>query len=324
MSWATLRRPGFWVPLAIVVLLGVLPPITGSATLRESVFSMLKLIVLASSLNILLGYTGYISFGHIVFYGIGGYVGFYSLTALGWPLPVAILAGGLAAGLLALGLGMSILRLRGAYFALATIGILEAMRAFVSNFSPFGGSTGMSLNFAVYADYGGPGQALWLAYFGVLALAVVVSALSYAIRASKFGLALLSIREDEDAAMVLGVRAPLAKTWALVLSAVIPGMVGVLFFFKSGNIEPSEAFRLQTSIEIIVMVMLGGMGTVLGPVIVAAGYERLRSFLLTSDPFKNLQLTIAGAVLLLIILFIPAGLVGGLRRRLPRLRRVLE
>lgn len=324
MSWATLRRPGFWLPLAIVVLLGILPPLTGSATLRESVFSMLKLIVLASSLNILLGYTGYISFGHIVFYGVGGYVGFYSLTALGWPLPVAILAGGLAAGLLALGLGMSILRLRGAYFALATIGILEATRAFASNFSPFGGATGMSLNFAVYADYGGPGQALWLAYFGVLGLALLVCALSYATRTSKFGLALLSIREDEDAAMVLGVRAPIAKTWALVLSAVIPGMVGVLFFFKSGNIEPSEAFRLQTSIEIIVMVMLGGMGTVLGPVIGAAGYERLRSFLLTSDPFKDLQLTIAGAVLLLIILFIPAGLVGGLRRRLPRLRRVLE
>lgn len=324
MNWAIVRRPGFWLPLAIVALLGVLPLATGSATLRESVFSMLKLIVLASSLNILLGYTGYVSFGHIVFYGLGGYVGFFCLSALGWPLPLAILAGGFAAGVLALGLGVSILRLRGAYFALATIGILEATRAFVTNFSPFGGPTGMSLNFAVYADYGGPAQALWLAYLGVLVLALLVLVVSYLTRASKFGLALLSIREDEDAAMVMGVRAPTAKTWALVLSAVIPGMVGVLFFFKNGNIEPGEAFRLQSSIEIIVMVMLGGMGTVLGPVVGAVGYERLRAFLLTSDPFKSLQLTIAGLALLLIILFIPAGLVGWLRRRVRPLRRMLE
>jgi branched-chain amino acid transport system permease protein len=101
-------------------------------------------------------------------------------------------------------------------------------------------------------------------------------------------------------------------------------MVGVLFFFKNGNVEPADAFRLQSSIEIIVMVMLGGFGTVLGPVIGAAGYEQLRGFLLTSDPFKSLQLTIAGFVLLLVILFVPSGIVGWLRARLPRLRSVLE
>jgi branched-chain amino acid transport system permease protein len=198
------------------------------------------------------------------------------------------------------------------------------MRAFVSNFGPFGGPVGMSLDFSIYRDYGGPGQALWLTYFAVLALTVVVIAMSYAVKSSKFGLGLFSIREDEDAAAVMGVRAPRAKTIALVLSAIVPGVIGVLFFFKNGNIEPSDAFSLQSSIEIIVMVMLGGFGTVLGPVIGAAGYERLRSFLLTSDPFKELQLTIAGFVLLLIILFIPNGVVGWLRARLPRLRRTLE
>ena len=147
---------------------------------------------------------------------------------------------------------------------------------------------------------------------------------SYLVKSSKFGLSLFTIREDEDAAMVIGVRTPWAKTWAFVLSAVVPGMIGVLFFFKNGNVEPSDAFRLQFSIEMIVMVMLGGMGTVLGPVLGAAGYDRLRSFLLTSDPFKSLQLTIAGVLLLLIILFIPNGLIGWLRRRLPKLRSVLE
>jgi branched-chain amino acid transport system permease protein len=319
-----LQRPGFWIPIVLVVLLGMLPVVTGSATTREGLFVLLMFVALATSLNILLGYTGYVSFGHIVFFGLGGYVGFYCLNVLNLPLIVACVAGAAAAGMLALALGASILRLRGAYFALATLGINEAMRAFVSNFGPFGGPIGMSLDFSIYRDYGGPWQALWVAYFGLLAVTVVVIGLSYAVKESKFGLGLLSIREDEDAAAVMGVHTPRAKTMALVLSALVPGVVGVLFFFKNGNIEPADAFRLQSSIEIIVMVMLGGFGTVLGPVLGAAGYERLRSFLLTSDPFKSLQLTIAGIALLVIILFIPNGIVGWLRARLPRLRSTLE
>lgn len=322
LTW--LRRPGVWIPIAIVLVLGLLPPIVNSQSLRESMFVLLMFVALASSLNIFLGYTGYVSFGHIVYFGVGGYVGFFCLSVLHWPLAAAVVAGGAVAGLLALGLGLSILRLRGAYFALATIGINAAMHALVSNLSPLGGPTGMSLDFSVYRDYGGSMQALWLTYFALFGLTLLVIFLSYAVRSSKFGLGLLSIREDEDAAMVMGVRAPLAKTQALVLSAVVPGVIGVLFFFKNGNIEPNDAFRLQSSIEIIVMVMLGGFGTVLGPVIGAAGYERLRSFLLTSDPFKAAQLAIAGLVLLLVILFIPAGVVGWLRARLPRLRGVLE
>jgi branched-chain amino acid transport system permease protein len=121
----------------------------------------------------------------------------------------------------------------------------------------------------------------------------------------------------------MGVFTPDTKTWAYVLSAIFPGMVGVLFYFKNGNIEPGDAFRLHFSIELLVMVMLGGYGTVLGPILGAAGYQRLRGFLLTSPLFKNIQLSVAGALLLLIILFIPAGAVGWIRNRVPGLRRVL-
>ena len=317
-------RPGFWVPVVLIAAIGIVPAITASATLRETLFLLLEYVALASSLNILLGYTGYVSFGHIVFFGVGGYVGFWCLSALHLPLAVAAISGALAAALLALVVGATVLRLRGAYFALATIGINQATGAFVSNFGPFGGSVGMSLNFSVYADYGGAANALWLSYYLMLGLALLVVAGSYAIKTSKFGLALFSIREDEDAAAVLGVRTPRTKSLALVLSAVVPGIVGVIFFFKQGTIEPPAAFSLQSSLEIIVMVMLGGFGTVLGPVIGAAGYERLRGILLTSDPFKSLQLTIAGLVLLAIILFVPAGVIGWLRTRLPRVRTLLE
>jgi branched-chain amino acid transport system permease protein len=322
LGW--LRQPGLLLPLALVLALGVLAPISRSASLRENIFTLLLYVAFASSLNMMLGYTGYVSFGHIVFFGLGGYTGFYLLSAAGWPLALAALGGGLAAAVLALGLGLSILRLRGAYFALATIGINEALRAFVINFRPFGGSTGMSLNFIVYKDYGGAAQALWVTYYAVLALTVIAVVASYLLKNSRFGLSLVSIREDEDAAMVMGVRAPSAKTRAFVLSAIIPGMLGTLFFFKNGNIEPGDAFRLHLSIEMIVMVMLGGQGTVLGPVLGAATYQRLRTFLLTSPIFKDLQLTFAGLSLLIIVLFIPSGVVGFVRARLPSLRAWLE
>lgn len=319
-----LKRPGFWVPLVLVLAIGLWPVATGSAATREVIFTVLLATVLASSLNILLGYTGYVSFGHIVFYGLGAYVGFYLISVQGMPLPVALLAGGLVPGLAAFLLGKAILRLRGAYFALATIGINEAARAFVRNFDPFGGPIGLQLNFQVYTQYGGAATALWTIYYLTLALCILVLIVSYWVKSSKFGLGLVAIRENEDAAEVMGVVAPNAKTWAYVLSAIFPGIMGVLFFFKNGNILPGDAFRLHLSIEMIVMVMLGGAGTVLGPVVGAGGYQRLRGTLLVSPIFRDIQLVVAGVLLLLIILFVPEGIVGWLRRRFASLRRVLE
>jgi len=318
-----LKNIGLWVSLLAVIVLGIGPIVSRSPSLRESIFIILQVIVLAASLNILLGFTGYVSFGHVVFFGLGGYVGLYLISVQNWPLWSAALAGGLTSGLLAFLLGKAILRLRGAYFALATIGINEAVRAFVNNFDPFGGPIGMTLNFKVYSNYGGAANALWMTYYVILALALLAVILNFVIKNSKFGLGLMAIREDEDAAEVMGVVTPDAKTWAFVLSAILPGIIGALFFFKNGNIEPGDAFRLDYSIEMLVIVMLGGQGSVLGPILGAAGYEGLRDFLLTSPLFKNIQLSVAGALLLVIVLFIPAGAVGWLRKRVPILRKVL-
>lgn len=319
-----ITSPSFWIPLAAVLALGLWPILTGDDATREMVFSLLMAIILASSLNILLGYTGYVSFGHVVFFGVGGYISMYLMTVLGWHLAMGALAGGLAAGLLAYLLGSAILRLHGAYFALATIGINEAARAFVNAFPPFGGPIGMTLNFRVYNTYGGAGQALWISFYVAVGLALLVVLTSSIVKESKFGLGLMSIRENEGAAEVMGVAAPSAKTWAFVLSAVFPGILGALFFFKNANIEPADAFQLQRSIEMIVMVMLGGLGTVLGPVVGGAGYNGLRSFLIVNPLFKNIQLAVAGALLLIIVLFVPSGVVGWLRQRFSLLRSLLE
>ena len=314
---------GLVLPVLALVIMVLWPTITGKAAARESVFTILKAITLASSLNILLGYTGYVSFGHIVFYGFGGYIGFFLLTSQGWPLWAAMLAGGVASGLLAFLLGKAILRLRGAYFALATIGVNEAMRSLINKLDFLGGPTGLTLNFKAYLDYGGASKALEMAFYVLAVIAIFTIITSYLVRMSKFGLGLLAIRENEDAAEVMGVNAPDAKTWAYVLSAIVPGIVGVLFFFKNGNVEPNDAFPLHASIELLVMVMLGGQGTVLGPILGAFAYQGMRGFLVTNAFFKDIQLSVSGALLLMIVLFIPSGAVGWLRQRLPALRRIL-
>jgi len=314
---------GIILPILVVAGLTIWPTITGSVSTRESAFTILKAIALATSLNILLGYTGYVSFGHIVFFGFGGYVGLYFVNNQDWSIWAGMLIGGISSGVLAFLLGKAILRLRGAYFALATIGINEAMKAFVNNFDLFGGPIGITLNFKVYKAYGGAAQALEMVFYVMAGLTFAALIISYLVRTSKFGLGLLAIRENEDAAEVMGVRAPDAKTWAYVLSAIIPGIVGVLFFFKNGNVEPHSAFPLHASIELLVMVMLGGQGTVLGPILGAFAYQGMRGYLVTSDFFKDIQLAVSGGLLLVIILFIPAGAIGWLRQRVPALRRVL-
>ncbi|MCO6451687.1 MAG: branched-chain amino acid ABC transporter permease [Caldilineales bacterium] len=324
-----LRNPGFWIDVGLVLLF-IIWGASGGASRRETWFTVLLFVGLASSLNILLGYTGYVSFGHIVFFGFGGYIGFFLISEMGWNLGLAALVGGLVSGVLALLLGLAILRLRGAYFALATIGINEAMKALVVNIPLLGGPNGMRLNFSVYRDYGGAANALWIIYVSVAAITLITVITSFVVKKSKFGLGLMAIREDEDAAEVMGVIAPRSKTWAYVLSAIFPGILGVLFFFKQGIIEPGSAFRLHMSIELLVMVMLGGQGTVLGPILGAAVYQGLRGTLLTSDltlaglKIKDIQLAVAGVLLLLIVLFIPSGAVGWLRSRSSFLRRVLE
>ena len=318
------KHLGLLIPLLIIVSIAVGVKITDKPATREVFFTVLKAIALASSLNIILGYTGYVSFAHIVFFGLGGYVGFYLMSVHDWSLWLAMPMGGLAAGALAFLLGKAILHLRGAYFALATIGVNAAIQAFINKFEPFGGPIGMTLNFKIYQQYGGAAKALEMTFYILAAITIVVVIVSHLVRTSKFGLGLLAVREDEDAAEVMGVVAPNAKTWAYVISAVIPGVIGALFFFKNGNIEPHDAFPLQSSIEMIVMVMLGGQGTVLGPILGATVYQRMRGLLLTSSIFKNIQLSVAGALLLLIVLFVPAGVVGWLRNRFPVLRRVLQ
>ena len=313
---------------ALIVLFGALfalvPYWGDDVQLRESFLLAAVYITLASNLNVMIGYTGYINFGNIVFFGLGGYICVDLVTRWHWPVVAAGLMAGVAVSLLALVFGFGILRLRGAFFALATIGVNEAVRQFVANFEPWGGATGIYLSFDAYEPLGGPMAALWTVYFLLVGVMVLSLLLSYAIKTSKFGLGLLAIGQNEDAAGVLGVRTPRHKALAYSASAFFPAVAGGLFFFKSGIIEPNGAFDLTLSIEAIVMIMLGGYGTVTGPLLGAFLYEELRGYLLTSPTVSQLQLVIAGALLLAMVLFAPGGLVGFIHQRWPRSRIILQ
>ena len=318
------RRPFPWIIVAAALIYALYPYFTDDVGLRESLLLAAVYIILASNLNLMIGFAGYVNFGNIVFFGLGGYVCLYLVTALHWNVIPAAVIGGVAVSALALLFGLGILRLRGAFFALATIGVNQAIQQLVVNFEPWGGATGIYLSLDSYGSLGGPMQALWTTYLMVVALTAASLLASYAIRNSKFGLGLLAIGQNEDAASVLGVPTPLYKAMVYSASAFLPAIAGGLYFFKSGIIEPSSAFNLQTSIEAIVMVMLGGSGTILGPALGAFLYEELRGFLLTAQSFSQFQLVIAGALLLLIVQFVPGGLLGWLHQRWPKTRRWLE
>ena len=320
----SLWRPFPWLVLIVTAAIALTPLCLDDVQLRESLLLACVYITLASNLNLMIGYAGYVNFGNIVFFGLGGYICIYLIDSWHWPLLVAALAAGLAVSAVALLFGLGILRLRGAFFALATIGVNEAVKAFVANFEPWGGATGIYLSLDAYGSLGGPMQALWTAYLLIVGVMGLSLLLSWAIKSSKFGLGLLAIGQNEDAAAVLGVPTPRYKALAYSASAFLPAVAGGLYFFKSGIIEPTGAFDLSFSIEAIVMVMLGGAGTVTGPAIGAFLYEELRGLLLVAETFSHFQLVIAGALLLLIVLFVPGGLMGFIHRKWPYTRWWLE
>jgi branched-chain amino acid transport system permease protein len=319
-----LRRPFFWIIALVIAVFALVPPIGNDVELRESLALAAVYITLASNLNIMLGFAGYVNFGSIVFFGLGGYLCVWLVSAQTWPLSLSLLAAGIGVSALALLFGLGILRLRGAFFALSTIGVNEAVQAFVQNFEPWGGSSGIYLSSAVFQPLGGPARALWIIYFLLVAVMGLSLYLSYAIKTSKFGLGLLAIGQNEDAAAVLGVPTSLYKALAYSASAFLPAIAGGLYFFKSAFIQPSDAFDLSLSTEAIVIAMLGGQGTVTGVALGAYLYEELRGYLLTSPTFSNFQLVVSGVLLLVIVLFFPGGLMGWIYRRFPRTQKVLE
>ena len=316
-AWLAVIRPraaaGFVVGVA---LLAAVPWALDLSPYSQNLVTLAYLMIAgALAWNWMGGYVGQVSFGHAAMFGVGGFVA-ARLLLMDPPLapPLAWLAGGLCAGIFAIG-GHPMLRLRGPYFSIATIGLGEATRLFFTYWENFtGGSSGLSLPIDVDLK-------LRLYWWGLALVALVVAA-SYVIRRSTLGLQLLAIKADVDAAADVGVNATLYQDLVFVLSGAVVGLTGGLYASYFSFIEPTDMFGFDRSIAFVLMSVIGGIGTVLGPVLGAIIFVLLRQYLLASYP--QLYLGLYGVLLILIILFEPLGLTGlGLRvMRWVRSRRI--
>jgi branched-chain amino acid transport system permease protein len=274
-------------------------------------------IAMATSWNIIGGYAGYISLGHSAFYGIGGYITGGLMTFCGIsPFVSAPLAGVLCFAL-GLPLGLIALRTRGPAFIISTIALLMLARLALDNIASLGGADGMSLPLPEL-----PAKTVKLPfYYAMLAVAVAAVYTSYRIRHAKLGLGLRAIAEDEIKAEAAGVPTRLYKIVAFAASALFIGVAGGVWGYYLTYLRPSIFFQIVTSAEIVLMAIVGGRGTVAGPVIGAILLVGTDELLVAKLGSTELNLAAKGALMLAVLVFFPEGIVGTLkaRRRLPRI-----
>jgi branched-chain amino acid transport system permease protein len=297
---------------ALLLLLAVLAlyPMRGTGYGVRFMLQLFMWIALAQSWNLISGLTGYVSFGHIAFFGMGAYTAGILIVKLGWPWLWASLAGGVGAVVLALVIGWPCLRLKGPYFAIAMLGLNEVLRVAVSYFEGLtGGGSGLSLP-ALYASVP--------IYYAMGVVALAVTGLAYVIVTSRFGLRLMTIREDEVAAEAMGIDTFRYKLYAFLLSAVGPGIVGGLAARDQSYIEPISVFPLIMTITMIVMVLFGGKGTIWGPVLGAVLLFTLQEMIWAR--FIYLHQLLFGAIIITVVLLMPRGILGVLQQKyhLPR------
>ena len=289
---------------SLVAILVVLPLLGLGPNAVRLLFVTFVWVTVSIAWNILGGFGGQVSFGFAVFYGLGAYAAALAVNSGLHTLLALLLAAGVAM-LASLVIGLPTFRLRGPYFAIATIGVSEAVRVVMTNVSMTGGASGYRILET------GPFRQLDHFYIS-LALAVLAMAASVEVRRSKFGLALLAIREDEEAASDLGVNPFRAKLLAHALAAALTGAAGGVYAQYAAFIHPQGVFAFSIGVSILLMPIIGGVGTIWGPVIGGVVYGLIHDELVAS--FPQLHLLIYGSLLILIVLFEPAGLVGLLGR----------
>jgi len=263
---------------------------------------------------ILGGFAGYASFGHAAFIGVGAFTAglvegqLSSLPPL-LVLPIGLLAGGAACAVLSALIAYPILRLRGTFFAIAMLGVSHVCAEVTNNIDFFQGS--MGLNFPPIAPASvDPADFFYELY---LAGTLFILLVAWQIRRSRFGAGLLSIREDEDTARMLGVPTERYKRVAFVISAVLTGLMGVIYAHSLGYITTDSVYRDDTNLSLIVYSLLGGMGTLFGPVIGALALVFITQVIL--GRLLDFHLFATGLLLVLLILMAPGGVNGLLNRR---------
>lgn len=293
------------IPILCVIALAALP-LTGNDVLVQYGIDALLFATLAQAWNILGGFTGYVSFGNSSFYGLGTYGTAIAMAQLHWPFGGGLALGAVLAIACAVLFGIPILRLRGHYFAIATLGLSATLAAIIANLDISGKNIGLILPLT---------RADNAFYEEALLLLIAATATVAWIAKSRFGTALLAIREDEDAALVMGINTTRYKIVALALSAFFTSIAGGIHAYWITFVDPAGAFDLTLNVRMVIMAMFGGPGTVYGPLVgaftLSAVYDILASSISTAAAL------LFGLVIVLAVIFMPRGLwdlAGGFRR----------
>jgi branched-chain amino acid transport system permease protein len=299
--------------LAVIAVIAavfiVFPLVVTDPTTTSIAFFALVFMVAASAWNIFSGYSGYLALGHAVFFGCGGYAVAVAArdwhVAGGWPVFGLLLFGGLVAGLIAIPVGLVALRTRRHTFVVVTIAIFFIFQLAAYNLGFTGGTSGILLPLAPFsaANFNQP------FYYVALVILILTVLVSWLIRRSRFGLQLLAIRDDEDRALGLGVKTRRLKLTAFVISAVPVGMVGGLYFDFVGQIYPQFAFDPLFDLSIALMAFLGGLGTIVGPLLGGLVLESLQQYLTQTFSSNATYLIAYGVLFLAVILVMPRGVV---------------
>ena len=290
---------------AVLALLLALPKLVSSYKLLTYT-RFLLLALTAQGWNFIGGYTGYAAFGNVAYFGIGAYT--TGLLMLGkWHVPFfpALAAGAILAATVAILLGLPILRLKGHYFAIATLGVAEALAQVADTWdSVTEGSTGIDL--PIRSD----GEFFYFTALGFVILGLLCTA---AFARSKLGYGCVAIREDQDAARMLGVNTTLYKGIAYAISAVFAAVAGGITAYQNVHVTPGDFFRIDYTLQMIIATIIGGVGTVIGPVLGAGVYQLLSTYVW--GKFIELHPTVLGLLIVFFIVFLPRGLMTVLARR---------
>ncbi len=320
-AWARLSDPRVYVSLLALALLLVVPLVSGSSFVAHIFVVIYTSAALALAWNIVGGFAGQLSLGHSIFYGIGAYTSTLLLQHLGWSPWLGMFVGAAISAVVGAALSYPCLRLRGPFFALSTIAFLEVMRLLAIHEKDWtGGAAGLIVplqlgwKWMIFRDK----EPYLVIAFGLM---VAVLLVSFAVKHARFGYYLIAVREREDAALAAGVNTVGAKLLAVMLSAALTATVGCFMAMYSTFLEPASMFSLGLSVQIAMFALIGGLGTVAGPiagtVLVVPLSELARGWLGASA--NGLHGFVYGTVLVLTVLTIPSGLVGALGPHVARL-----
>jgi ABC-type branched-chain amino acid transport system, permease component len=284
-------------------------------------YTILQFIVLATAWNILGGYCGYVNFGSAAFFALGAYSSVFMHKYYPVPVPLLIVIGGIVSGIVGLGTGYLTLRLRGAFFAIATLALAVVLQTLIVNWDYVGGSRGAYIIRPEYLQIGSF-QIHYVEYLFALMLALTVIALTTArtIERSRLGFGFGAIRDDELAAEASGVQTLRLKLIATTLSGAFMGMAGAPFPYYIGYLQPASAFGLEYAVNSIAMPMIGGTTSWIGPLVGAILLGSAQQYA-TVTISSAVNLLIVGLMLVAFVIIAPNGLVGLVQERLRARRR---